>query len=257
MAIDYKLLVYIYYPVFLLILIEMIRDRFDFDENAFRLQKWTLKPTIFILFIFFSCATVMRSFWHYIPILNRYEYTSLNWDLVTLACFCLFLILIYFSIRYIYRMPIIDVFKLKGSQFPFILKICAVLTVVNMLSIYVLDLNLLINLQDTDLQILKSMGAKEFMLSSFLTIIIAPITEEAIFRGLLYSPLYRKVGKKLAIVLTAFLWSHVHFLPLLPSIGLFIIGLILALLFARSSSLIHPIVFHMFKNGWILVYHVK
>lgn len=255
MIIDYQLLFYMYATVFLLILIGGLNDRFTPENKVLKTYNWSLTPAIIVLSFSLS-GWVIKSFWFQIPILKKYEYNPFTWDIVALFWFLLILIITYLILRYIYSVSISDAFNLKLNQLPFILKVCAVLTAVNILSINLLDLNLLLTPQETDLRILKSMDTRAFILYSFVTVIIAPIAEESLFRGLIYSPLYRKVGRCLAIILSSLIWTHSHFYPLLPSIGVFITGLILGWLYDRSGSLVHPIVFHMFRNSWILVYYL-
>jgi len=254
MGIDYKFLLYLYYPVFLLILIARFKNRFDSENRFLKLHNWSLLPAILILTVLFS-DHILMSFWTQIPILKKYEYNPFNWDIVTFFFFLSILAIVYSLMRYIYRASFTEVFNLKLSQLPFILKICAILTIINILSIYFLDLNLLLNIEGEDLKILKSADIQGFLVQAFVAIIMAPIAEECVFRGLLYSPLYRKVGRYMAIILTSLIWTHGHFLPLIPSIGLFINGVILCWLYDRRGSLIHPIGFHMFQNSWVLLYY--
>jgi membrane protease YdiL (CAAX protease family) len=251
-----KSLLYIYWPVLLFFFISGLRDRFEHDNNLFRSHNWSLMSTIVIFSLFLS-GNVMKSLWSRIPILKTYEYNPLSWDIVTLFWSLLILFLVYLLLQYVYHIAIIEVFNIKLSQLPFILRVCTVLTVLNILSIYLVDFNLLLNIRGADLEILKSMDVKTFIIDFFSTVIMAPIVEESVFRGLIYSPLYKKVGRSLALILTSLFWTTGHFLPLLPSIGVFITGLILGWLYDRSGSLIHPIVFHMFKNSWILIYYFK
>jgi hypothetical protein len=106
------------------------------------------------------------------------------------------------------------------------------------------------------IEVIKSMEPKTFILFGFVCLILAPAVEEIVYRGLLYVPLHRKLGKYGAILLSSLLWSYGHHSSS-PSatIGTFIIGLILGWLYERSGSLIPPMVFHAFKNSWILVYY--
>ena len=127
----------------------------------------------------------------------------------------------------------------------------------NIFGIIILDFNVMLLPQKTDLAILKSGDNKVILLYFLNTIILGPIVEESIFRGIMYSPLYRKVGQTAAIILTSIIWTHAHFESLLPSVGIFINGLILGWLYNRSGSLIHPVIFHMFRNSWTIIYYVK
>jgi membrane protease YdiL (CAAX protease family) len=100
------------------------------------------------------------------------------------------------------------------------------------------------------------MNLGDFVLYFIGIAVIGPISEECLYRGLIYTPLYRKVGRFLALVISSILWTHGHYYSLLLSVGVFINGLILGWLYDRRGSLIQPIVFHMFKNSWIFVYYI-
>lgn len=256
MIINFKALLYVYSSVLLLLLIFIIRDKYVPSNKAIASHHWPLPPVIAIAGLF-SSYVVIKSCWSYIPILKKFEYNLFNWEVVAFLHSCFFLFLVYIFLRYIYKEPINEIFDLKLAQFPFILKVCAILTLINVFGIIFLDFNVMLLSQETDLAILKSGDNKLILLYFLNTIILGPIIEEGIFRGLLYSPLYRKVGRTTAIILTSIIWSHGHFETLLPSVGIFINGLILGWLYNRSGSLIHPIIFHMFRNSWTIIYYAK
>ena len=77
----------------------------------------------------------------------------------------------------------------------------------------------------------------------------APFVEEVTFRGLLYPALKRRIGAAAAAVLSAALFSLVHWhLPTAPAI--FTLGLALAYVYERTGTLSAPIAFHAMFNGW-------
>ncbi len=82
--------------------------------------------------------------------------------------------------------------------------------------------------------------------------IIAPIVEELTFRGLLYQWLRKHTGVLLPVLLSGALFSVVHFIPQL-FLGLFLVGVILALAFEWSQSLWVPIALHMLQNGLSII----
>lgn len=253
MVINYKLLIFIYSPVLLLSFIAIFRDRYEPQNKAFELCNWSLISVICILSFALS-GNVIPSFWSYIPILKNYVYTPSNSEMFNFFYYFFLMILVYVFLRYIHKASIIEVFDLKFIHFSFILKLCAVLTLINILSIYFFDSNLMLNPQNTELEYIKSMDMKHIILYCFVTIVFAPVVEESIYRGLLYVPLYRKLGRTIAIILSSLVWTHAHFESLLHlNIGIFIIGIILAWLYDRKGSLITPVIFHMFKNIWIIL----
>lgn len=94
-------------------------------------------------------------------------------------------------------------------------------------------------------------------LSTFLVVIIAvvgaPITEEVVFRGVLFRSLAGRTGLHTAALLSAAVFAVIHFEVLfsqpLALGGLFVIGLALAYAFHYTGSLVVPIVGHAVFNG--------
>lgn len=82
--------------------------------------------------------------------------------------------------------------------------------------------------------------------------IIAPIVEELTFRGLLYQWLRKHTGVLLPVLVSGALFSAVHFIPQL-FLGLFLVGVILALAFEWSQSLWVPIALHMLQNSLAII----
>jgi membrane protease YdiL (CAAX protease family) len=80
-------------------------------------------------------------------------------------------------------------------------------------------------------------------------VVLAPVCEEVLFRGLLYPALKRKIGIGLSMILTAGLFALVHWhLQTFPP--LFVLGLALAYVYERTGTLVAPIAFHAVFNGW-------
>ena len=101
-------------------------------------------------------------------------------------------------------------------------------------------------------------GFIDFMLSEPLilglisVIIIAPISEEFIFRGFLYSQLkITKLGSWGAVTVSSLLWTVIHFQyePLILVI-LFIFGIFLGYIRMAYSSLVLPIALHAINNSF-------
>jgi tetratricopeptide (TPR) repeat protein len=79
-------------------------------------------------------------------------------------------------------------------------------------------------------------------------VLFAPISEEILFRGLLYVSLENRWGRSVAIFATSLLFAAVHFsityfLPLLA------VGLVLGVLRARTGSIALPIIVHVLNNA--------
>ena len=79
-------------------------------------------------------------------------------------------------------------------------------------------------------------------------VIVAPIVEEFLFRGLLYRYLKARMPVAAAMVCTALPFAAAHiFLPLIPA--LFMFGLVLNYVAERYDSLYPSIGLHMVQNG--------
>ncbi len=94
--------------------------------------------------------------------------------------------------------------------------------------------------QETSLGLLATVAA--------IVIVAAPITEELLFRGFLFSALRENVGPRRAMFLSAAMFSvlHVSALAVLP---IFLLGLLLAWAFHRTKTLAAPIAIHMTHNA--------
>jgi membrane protease YdiL (CAAX protease family) len=85
-----------------------------------------------------------------------------------------------------------------------------------------------------------------------LAIVIAPLSEEFVFRGFLYGVLKRYAGALPALVFTgvAFALIHLHAPSLLP---LFLLACVLTLAYELSGSLLVPMAMHALFNAITLV----
>lgn len=80
------------------------------------------------------------------------------------------------------------------------------------------------------------------------TAIVAPIVEELFFRGMLYPLLRRRLPAWLAIVANAAIFAALHFIPILLPV-LFVMGLLLTFVRARTDSIIPGIIIHALNNA--------
>lgn len=83
-------------------------------------------------------------------------------------------------------------------------------------------------------------------------ILIAPITEEVIFRGYLFDGLKRNFGPNTAILLTSILFAVAHIKQLgfeiLPGVIIFILGALFCITREKTNSILIPILFHGLYN---------
>lgn len=82
-------------------------------------------------------------------------------------------------------------------------------------------------------------------LESFNVIILGPIVEELVCRGIILNRLKVKWGVRKALIVSSVIFGIVHF----DFGGAFVFGLFMALLYLKTNSLIVPIVCHCLNNG--------
>jgi membrane protease YdiL (CAAX protease family) len=89
--------------------------------------------------------------------------------------------------------------------------------------------------------------------TAFLSIvIIGPIAEEIIFRGLIHGALEKWLGVAGAILVSSFIFASVH-LQVIHFISIFCLGIVLSWARWKSGSLGLPILLHVLNNGVALL----
>jgi tetratricopeptide (TPR) repeat protein len=83
-------------------------------------------------------------------------------------------------------------------------------------------------------------------------VIVGPIVEEILFRGLIYAALERRLGISGAIVISSLLFALVH-LQVVYFIPIFCLGLVLGWARSRTNSLGLPILIHILNNSIALI----
>ncbi len=82
----------------------------------------------------------------------------------------------------------------------------------------------------------------------FLAVVVAPVAEELLFRGILLPALGRRWGMGAAIMISSVLFAFMHFhVPSL--VPLFVFSIALSLAYVYTESIIVPIVMHMLFNA--------
>lgn len=90
--------------------------------------------------------------------------------------------------------------------------------------------------------------AKEPVSLLIMTVILAPILEEILFRGIIMKGMLNsKVKPVTAIIVSAFIFGVVHFNPW-QFAGALLLGLVLGLVYYKTKSLLMPILLHAFNN---------
>lgn len=91
------------------------------------------------------------------------------------------------------------------------------------------------------------------------TVILVPIAEELVFRGVILNRLNNKVNFIYAIIISSILFSLVHgFGRLTPT---FFFGLCMCIIYLKTNNIIIPIIIHVLNNAIATVcydlYHVE
>ena len=93
-----------------------------------------------------------------------------------------------------------------------------------------------------------SNNSTELIIAFIMIVIIAPIIEEILFRGLIYRVIKRLLGPFFSAFISSLLFSFVH-LNLLSFPYLFILGVILCVFYENENTIITPILVHSILNG--------
>ena len=80
----------------------------------------------------------------------------------------------------------------------------------------------------------------------FVIVIVAPIVEELLFRGIIFSRWANKWGVKRAVIFSSLLFAVLH---VEGTLGAFVFGVVMALLYMRTRTLLVPIACHMLNNA--------
>ena len=88
--------------------------------------------------------------------------------------------------------------------------------------------------------------------------VLAPLSEELLFRGYLFSLLERRIGGDPAIIVSAWLFALFHF-NFVTFVPIFMMGLWMGYLRKRSGSITPSLLFHCLNNliaiGWSMFLH--
>jgi membrane protease YdiL (CAAX protease family) len=96
-------------------------------------------------------------------------------------------------------------------------------------------------------QVPASLGL-DAILSVSTLILIWPFLEELLFRGVLYAPVARRVGKRAAIGLLTMVNSLAHLQYTQETLAVAVVSFLLYCLYVRSLSLVGPIIWHITCN---------
>jgi membrane protease YdiL (CAAX protease family) len=98
----------------------------------------------------------------------------------------------------------------------------------------------------------KQAGLHDRLLLILTAIVLAPISEELIFRGYIFGVLRRYTGRWWAMAISALVFAAIH--AHLPSLaGLFMLAVALTLVYESAGSLWAPILMHALFNGFTVI----
>jgi membrane protease YdiL (CAAX protease family) len=107
--------------------------------------------------------------------------------------------------------------------------------------------------EETELEKLLRMGTAVRVLVAALAVFTAPVVEEVVYRGVLYTGIERAWGKKAGIVLVTLLFAGVHYFQYRSSYAALAVivslSLVLTLLRAATGKLLPCIATHLVYNG--------
>lgn len=84
--------------------------------------------------------------------------------------------------------------------------------------------------------------------SILMTVVLAPVMEETLFRGLIQGSISERDGAAKAILISSLLFGILHGVPQ-QVINAFLIGIILGYIYFRTRSLLTVIILHALNNG--------
>jgi uncharacterized protein len=107
--------------------------------------------------------------------------------------------------------------------------------------------------QETDLDKILKMGVTVRILVASLAVLTAPLVEEVVYRGVLYTGIERAWGKSTGVILVTLLFAGVHYFQYQASYAALALitslSLVLTLLRAATGRLLPCIATHLVYNG--------
>ncbi len=107
--------------------------------------------------------------------------------------------------------------------------------------------------QETDLERILLSSRAAALITAFLAVATAPLVEEVIYRGLLYSAFQRVIGPVFAVMVVASMFAGLHVLQYWPNAGaisaITLLSVVLTVVRARTGRLLPCFVIHLVFNG--------
>jgi membrane protease YdiL (CAAX protease family) len=111
---------------------------------------------------------------------------------------------------------------------------------------------------ENDFDVMLKSSRVAVYLVAFLAVFTAPIVEEVVYRGILYSAFQRSMGKAAAVIIVTILFAAVHVLQYSQELNpdyavlivLVLLSLVITLVRVRTDNLLPCIVLHTVFNGF-------
>lgn len=233
-------LIFLFIPFVIVFLLTFKKDVYGLDKELFRNQLWNYHDLL-LLFI-----VLLASLFLVLSIYKLYNYTTVAYT----TGFSVINGLSVFSIlKFKYGLRITSLGIIKKSIRNNIISGVKIFFIYEGVRLGILLIshneNYLLNYSKTGF--IEYSGFEFFVYIIFI-ILIGPLIEEGVYRGFIFAPLARKVGRTASFFLTSFLWASLHGYD--EFISFIILGLILVYLYEKSSSLIPSITLHASVNSF-------
>ncbi|MFO0933131.1 MAG: CPBP family intramembrane glutamic endopeptidase [Planctomycetota bacterium] len=107
--------------------------------------------------------------------------------------------------------------------------------------------------QDLVERAVRADASRAFLVAlGVLGIVVAPVTEELLFRGAMFGSMRARLGSRVGAILSSLIFAAVH-MSLTAFVPLFVLALVLCWVYERSGSLVAPVVVHMLNNATSLL----
>ena len=112
---------------------------------------------------------------------------------------------------------------------------------------WLIDMSGIINIFTRFKEVADSLYGGSIIFEFIAMVIIAPLLEEILFRGIIFARLREYMSVKVAIVISALIFGIIHG-NVVQGIYAFIIGICLAYIYERYNTLLAAVLFHMSAN---------
>jgi len=100
-------------------------------------------------------------------------------------------------------------------------------------------------------QVSDALSTGGIFIRILILVLLVPIVEELVFRGLVYKRLTMIVHENVAVIVSSLLFGVYHG-NVLQGLYAFILGCLMAFVYQKYKSIWAPVIFHMTANGWSL-----